>query len=99
MAYIPFPIIVKSKGDLVVERRVILPSSLIRWADTLREHELVDLGLLILRTCDVWGFVGGQVLWMLVPIFGETSLAPFAETLEDPEALERLRAYLVQGDI
>ncbi|MGC9347040.1 MAG: hypothetical protein ACP5JG_02785 [Anaerolineae bacterium] len=82
-----------------MEHQATLPSSLIQWADMLRERELVGLGLLILGTLDVWGFVGGQVLWMLAPILGEASLAPLARTLEDPEALEKLRAYLVEGDI
>ena len=99
MAHISFPIIVKGKKVPSVENQATLPSSLIRWVDFLRERELIGLGLLTLRTLQVWGFVGGQLLWMLAPIFGGTSLAPMAEVLEDPEALEKLRAYLVEGDI
>jgi hypothetical protein len=47
----------------------------------------------------VWGFVGGQLLWMLAPFFRRGSLAPIAEALESPEAVNQLRAYVVEGDV
>jgi hypothetical protein len=80
-----------------VERDACLPVILTRWADVLRDRGLGDLAGLFVQMLQVWGFVGGQILWMLVPFVGETTLAPLARTLEDPDALEALRGYLVDG--
>jgi len=68
-----------------------------RWADVLRERGLEDLGILLIKGAQVWGFVGGQVLWMLTPFLGKMALTPLAEALETPEALNELQVYLLEG--
>jgi len=70
-----------------------------RWADILRERGLEDLGVLAIKGLQVWGFVGGQILWMLAPLLGKATLAPLAEALENPETLESLQAYLIEGKV
>jgi hypothetical protein len=74
-----------------------LPSSiLIAWSDKLKERGLGDLALWVLDSLQVWGFVGGQVLWMIAPFFDEAALAPLARTLEQPERLDSVRDYLLE---
>lgn len=70
---------------------------MIRWADGLRSRGLEDLGLVLVEVLQVWGFVGGQVLWMLSPLLGEAAVAPIAEALETPETLEQMRVYIAHG--
>lgn len=77
----------------------VLPTTLLRWVDRLRERGLGAWALLMVNALEIWGFVGGQVLWMLAPFFDEASLADIAEALESPEAMHRLRAYVVEGDV
>ena len=74
-----------------------LPASLTRWADALRDRGLADLAALIVGGLQVWGFVGGQLLWMAAPLVGESTVAPLAQTLEDPQALDDLQAYISKG--
>ena len=69
-----------------------------RWANAIRERGLADVALPFLSVLQVWGFVGGQMLWMLAPFFGE-NLASFAETLEQPETLRRLEDNLRAGEV
>ncbi len=69
-----------------------------QWATTIRERGLTNAALPFLHVCQVWGFVGGQMLWMLAPFFGE-SLAPFAEALEQPETLRQLEDLLRAGEV
>jgi len=69
-----------------------------RWATAIREHGLADVALPFLNVLQVWGFVGGQMLWMLAPFFGE-GLAPFAEALEQPETLRQLEDFLSAGEV
>ena len=74
----------------------IAPSFLIAWFEKLRDRGFVNLALWMLDTLQVWGFVGGQLLWMLAPFVGEETLGPLARTLEQPERLERVRDYLLE---
>ncbi|MGC9467789.1 MAG: hypothetical protein ACP5HS_04310 [Anaerolineae bacterium] len=83
--------------DVYLEREAHLPRTMIRWADELRSRGLEDLGLVLVRVLQVWGFVGSQVLWMLSPFLGEATINPVAEALETPETLEQMRAYLTCG--
>lgn len=82
-----------------MENQTALPASVIRWVDVLKERGLTNLALLLLDVIRVWGFVGGQLLWMVAPFFNEALLTPLAQTLEDPESFDRLRAYLLEGDV
>ena len=76
-----------------------IPSEQIaQWATTIRERGLADIALPFLDILQVWGFVGGQMLWMLAPFFGER-LAPFAEALEHPEMLHQLEDHLRAGEV
>ncbi|MGC9522266.1 MAG: hypothetical protein ACP5HG_10370 [Anaerolineae bacterium] len=79
-----------------MDNDVHVPTTLIRWVDGLRDRELHGLALLLVKGLQVWGFVGGQVLWMLAPFLGEPSVAPLAEALESPEALRRLESRLFE---
>ncbi len=76
-----------------MDNDVRVPTILIRWVDGLRDRELHALALLLVKGLHVWGFIGGQLLWMIAPFLGEPSVAPLAEALESPEALRRLEAY------
>lgn len=67
------------------------------WCEKLRDRGLEDLALWMLDVLQVWGFVGGQLLWMVSPLFDEASLAPLARTLEQPERLESIRDCLLEG--
>ena len=69
-----------------------------QWATVIRERGLADVAIPFLEVLQVWGFVGGQMLWMLAPFFGE-SLAPFAEALEQPETLRQLEDNLRAGEV
>lgn len=69
-----------------------------RWAAAIRERGLTDVAIPFLDVLQVWGFVGGQMLWMLAPFFGD-SLAPFAEALEQPEMLRQLEDNLRAGEV
>ncbi len=66
------------------------------WAEFLQAHNLVDLTSFLLDSAGSWGFVGGQILWMLSPFFGGSTLKQLAELLENPEAVQELRDYLVR---
>ena len=81
-----------------MEYENVPPEQIARWATAIRERGLVDVALPFLNVLQVWGFLGGQMLWMLAPFFGE-SLAPFAEALEEPETLRRLEDYLRAGEV
>ena len=76
-----------------------LPSDKMRrWATAIRERGLADLMIPLLDVLQVWGFVGGQVLWMITPFFGERTLAPIAEALEQPETIRQFQHYLFEGE-
>ncbi|MBN1246302.1 MAG: hypothetical protein JXC32_01530 [Anaerolineae bacterium] len=49
---------------------------------------------LVVRFLQMWGFVGGQILWMVAPFLGEDlaegSIASMARALEDPQTLDAL---------
>ncbi|MBN1249789.1 MAG: hypothetical protein JXC32_19150 [Anaerolineae bacterium] len=81
-----------------MERDANLPVTLTRLADQLRACGLGDIAGSAVDILRVWGFVGSQILWMAMPLIGEATFAPVAETLEDPEALAALRTYLVRQD-
>jgi hypothetical protein len=80
-----------------VERKASLPAPLIQWVDALRERKLDDLAHLFIRVLQVWGYAGGQLLWMLAPFLGDSTVTPLAQALEDPEALEALHARIAEG--
>lgn len=86
------------EGILDMEYEQVPSERVARWATTIREHGLADVALPFLNVLQVWGFVGGQILWMLAPFFGE-SLAPFAEALEQPETLRQLEDHLRAGEV
>lgn len=69
-----------------------------RWALEIRTRGLVDVVIPFLDVLQVWGFVGGQLLWMAVPFFGESALAPIAEVLEQPETIRQFQQYLLEGE-
>ena len=79
-----------------MEQKHLSTDELEHWVDFLQVHNLVDLTAVLLNYASAWGFVGGQILWMLTPFFGESKLKQLAELLEDPEALQELRDYLVR---
>lgn len=81
-----------------MEYEHIPPEKIARWATAIRERGLADMALPFLNVLQMWGFVGGQMLWMLAPFFGE-SLAPFAEALEQPETLRQLEDNLRAGEV
>jgi hypothetical protein len=79
-----------------VESEASLPEPLVRWVQTLRERGLADLADLFVRLLQLWGFVGGQVLWMLAPLLGQDAIAPIARGLENPQKLDMLSASMSQ---
>ncbi len=76
-----------------------LPRTFIRWADSFRARGLEDLVLILSDLLPAWGFIGGQILWMLAPFVGEAAITPIARALESPEALEELHRYLLEDRI
>jgi len=84
--------------DYSVEYDYIPSERIARWATVIRERGLADVALPFLDVLQVWGFVGGQLLWMLAPFLGER-LAPFAEALEQPETLRQLEDNLRAGEV
>lgn len=74
-----------------MESEASLPAPLDRWVDALRDRGLTDLADLFIRLLPVWGFVAGQILWMVAPLLKDSlregTLVPLAQALEDP--LER----------
>ena len=80
-----------------MEREASLAAPLVLWVDALRARKLDDLAHLFIRVLQVWGYVGGQLLWMLAPFLGEATVTPLAQALEDPEALEALHARIAKG--
>ncbi len=67
-----------------------------RWARALQQRGLANVAVFALDILQVWGFVGGQLLWMLDPFWGNDQLGTLAEVLEQPEALRNLQAYLLE---
>jgi hypothetical protein len=80
-----------------VEHYAYLPSTLVRWMDDLRDRQQGDLAVVLVKFLRLWGFAIGQALWMLAPFVGRTEMAAIAETLEDPEAMAALYAYVTEG--
>jgi len=68
------------------------------WAAAIRNRGLVELVVPLLDVLQVWGFVGGQLLWMLTPFFGERALTPLAEAIEQPETIQQFQQYLSEGE-
>ncbi len=68
------------------------------WATVIRERGLVDFVIPLLDVLPMWGFVGGQILWMVAPFFGESAIAPIAEALEQPEMIRQFQRYLLEGE-
>ena len=81
-----------------MEYEQVPPEQIARWAAAIRERGLADVALPVLNVLQVWGFVGGQMLWMLAPFFGE-SLTTFAEALEQPETLRQLEDNLRTDEV
>lgn len=69
-----------------------------QWAAAIHTRGLADVAIPLLDVLQIWGFVGGQILWMLAPFFGER-LAPLAEALEQPETLRQLQDSLRAGEV
>lgn len=82
---------------MLLEAERLNASQIQHWADVLRQNGLSDLAIPALDLLKVWGYVGGQVLWLLAPLLGK-QLAPLAEALEDPETLTQLQHYLTEGE-
>ena len=80
-----------------MEREAPLPAPLTQWVDALRARKLDDLAHLFIRGLQVWGYAGGQLLWMLAPFLGDATVTPLAQALEDPEALEALHTRIAEG--
>lgn len=72
------------------------PEALVGWADNLRDRGLGEFALILTRLLQVWGFVGGQILWMLAPFLGDAVVAPIAEAFEDPETMAQLYDYVAR---
>ena len=81
-----------------METRRPLPAELKRWAHLLQERGLASIAVPVLDVLQLWGFVGGQLLWMLEPFGAKGRFASLAEALEQPETLQLLRQYLAEGD-
>ena len=79
-----------------MEQKHLSTDELEHWVEFLQVHNLVNLSSILLKYANVWGFVGGQILWMLTPFFGESKLKRLAEVLEDPQALQELHDYLAR---
>jgi hypothetical protein len=82
------------KKGVYVEQKHLSTDELEQWAGFLQAHNLVNLAIILLNSAGAWGFVGGQLLWMLTPFFSEPKLKQLAELLENPEAIRELRDYL-----
>ena len=80
-----------------MEREASLPTPLLQWVDALRARKLDDLAHIVIRVLQVWGYAGGQLLWMLAPFLGDATVTPLAQALEDPEVLEALHARIGEG--
>lgn len=76
-------------------QHLTISPQLTRWANQLEVRGLTPIAIPLLDVLQVWGFVGGQLLWMLAPLVGQSTLAPLAEALEEPEALSELQAHLI----
>lgn len=79
-----------------MEQRHLPIEKMEHWAEYIKAHNLVDLTSILLNSAGSWGFIGGQILWMLSPFFGGSTLKYLAELLESPEALQELRDYLIR---
>ena len=69
-----------------------------QWAKKIQEHGLTPIAIPLLDVLQIWGFVGAQLWWMLTPFVGRRVSAQFAEALEQPETLQQLKQYLVEGE-
>lgn len=65
-----------------------------QWAAALHQRGLTGLAIPLLDLLKLWGFVGGQLLWMLSPFLGSDATT-VATALEQPETLQRLQDHLV----
>ena len=83
--------------DRTVKSEVVLPESLIRWVEAFQEYGGADLANLVVRLLQMWGFVGGQILWMASPLLGVQRIGLIAQALEDPQALEALKTRITKG--
>ena len=68
-----------------MKQETVSSAQLKRWAAAIRAYRWETVAVLLLDVFQVWGFIGGQFLWMLSPFFGKETLAPYAEFLEQPE--------------
>ncbi len=73
-------------------------TALRRVARSLRERDLADIALPLLDILRLWGFVGGQLLWMLAPFLGGERLSLAAQVLEEPDMLQQLQLYLLDEE-
>ncbi len=89
---------IAQRGNRVPQEPVSMGQSkdLEKWARALQQRGLANVAVLALDLLQVWGFVGGQLLWMLEPFWGNDALATLAEMLEQPETLRNLQEYLLE---
>lgn len=64
-----------------------------QWAAALHQRGLTGFAIPLLDLLKLWGFVGGQLLWMLSPFLGNDATT-VATALEQPETLQRLQDQL-----
>lgn len=79
-----------------MEQKHLPTDKLEQWSAFLKSRNLLGFASVLLSFATIWGYVGGQVLWMLTPFVGESRLKDVAEMMENPEALKELRDYLVR---
>ena len=82
-----------------MEYEHVPPTQIDRWTAAIQARGLADVAIPLLDVLQIWGFVGGQILWMLAPFVGKHTLAPFAEALEEPETLRQLQCRLREGEV
>lgn len=89
---------IAQRGNRVPQEPVSMGQSkdLEKWARALQQRGLANVAVLALDLLQVWGFVGGQLLWMLEPFWRNDALATLAEMLEQPETLRNLQEYLLE---
>ena len=79
-----------------MEQKHLPAEKLEQWATILKAHNLADVAAVMIGGAGVWGYVGGQILWMLAPFLGGNRITPLAELLENPAALKEFRDALVR---
>ncbi len=82
----------------MVTQQPIPTPNIQHWATRINTSGLTDIAIPLLDILQVWGFVGAQLMWMATPLFG-SKITRLAETLEQPETLQQLQQYLLDGNM